>query len=178
MGIRDADPERDAAACLAIYAPYISDAPISFEAEVPSLEEFTERMRATTRTHPWLVFEDDGEIVGYAYGTVHRTRAAYRWAVEVTVYVAHSRQRAGIGRRLFEELFERLRAQNFRLAVAGITLPNDASVGLHEALGFKHVGVYPRVGWKLGQWWDVGWWSLDLHVPADAPPEDLLPPGG
>jgi L-amino acid N-acyltransferase YncA len=177
LAVHDADPVRDGAACAAIYAPYITDSAISFEEEVPSVEEFTQRMRTTTKTHPWLVFEDEGDVVGYAYGTVHRTRSAYRFTTEVTVYVAQSHHRAGIGRRLYEALFDRLRAQNFNLAVAGITLPNDASVGLHEALGFVPIGVYPRIGWKFGQWWDVGWWSLDLRDPPDAAPDELLPPG-
>lgn len=176
MTIRAAEPERDAAACLAIYTPYVRDTAISFEEEVPALDDFTQRMRATTATHPWLVFEDDGEIAGYAYATVHRTRAAYRWTAEVTVYVEPSHQRAGIGRRLYEDLFERLRAQNFRLAVAGVTLPNDASVGLHEALGFEEVGVFPRIGFKFGRWWDVGWWALHLQPPSDEPAQELLPP--
>ncbi|MFL5896742.1 MAG: arsinothricin resistance N-acetyltransferase ArsN1 family B [Thermoleophilaceae bacterium] len=175
--IRDAVPDRDAAACLAIYEPYVRENAVSFEDEAPGLEDFSERMRATLATHPWLVFEADGQIVGYAYGTQHRTRSAYRWAADVTVYVAPSHQRAGVGRRLYEALFDRLRRQGFHVACAGITLPNDASVGLHRALGFEPVGVYRRIGWKLGRWHDVGWWQLEL-LPADAdrPPAEPLEP--
>jgi L-amino acid N-acyltransferase YncA len=135
------------------------------------------RIESGSRTHPWLVYERDGEVAGYAYAGVHRTRAAYRWTAEVTAYVAQSHQRAGVGRALYEELLARLRAQNFRLAVAGITLPNDASVGLHEALGFEPVGVYRNIGWKFGSWHDVGWWQLDLGEPQTSPPPEPLSPG-
>jgi L-amino acid N-acyltransferase YncA len=173
LTIRDADPARDAAACLAIYAPYVEATPISFEEEAPGLETFAGRIRSAQQRHRFLVAEDAGAIAGYAYAGVHRTRAAYRWTTEVAVYVARERHRSGVGRRLYENLFDRLREQNYRLAVAGVTLPNDASVGLHEALGFRKVGVFPRIGWKFGRWHDVGWWSLDLHAPADEPPDEL-----
>ncbi|MEA2424297.1 MAG: hypothetical protein QOH13_707 [Thermoleophilaceae bacterium] len=130
-----------------------------------------ERIVATIETHPWLVYEADGQVAGYAYAGVHRTRAAYRWTAEVTAYVAQDRHRSGIGRALYEDLLDRLKAQNFRLCVAGITLPNDASVGLHEAVGFEPVGVYRNIGWKFGGWHDVGWWQLDLGEPGDPPAE-------
>jgi L-amino acid N-acyltransferase YncA len=168
--VREALPERDAAACLAIYAPYVSDTAISFEEEVPSVAEFAERIRGTLATHPWLVLEDSGALVGFAYASRHRIRAAYRWAADVTVYVASSHHRLGVGRRLYSELLERLRDRGFRVACAGITLPNEASVGLHVAMGFRPVGVYRGIGWKISAWHDVGWWQLDL-----APPEP--PPG-
>jgi phosphinothricin acetyltransferase len=125
------------------------------------------RMRAA---HEWLVAERDGAVVGYAYGGVHRAREAYQWTAEVSAYVDRSAQRTGLGRVLYTELFERLRRRGFRLLVAGITLPNDASVGIHEALGFERVGVYTSIGWKSGEWWDVGWWQLDLGVPEGEPP--------
>jgi phosphinothricin acetyltransferase len=130
-----------------------------------------ERIVSTIETHPWLVYEADGQVAGYAYAGVHRTRAAYRWTAEVTAYVAQDRQRSGIGRALYEDLLGRLKAQNFRLCVAGITLPNDASVGLHEAVGFEPVGVYRNIGWKFGGWHDVGWWQLDLGEPGNPPAE-------
>jgi L-amino acid N-acyltransferase YncA len=174
VAIRDADPDHDAAACLAIYAPYVRETPISFEEEVPALDEFRERIRATLATHAWLVHEDDdGRIAGYAYGGVHRTRAAYRWTTEVTVYVDRSRHRSGIGRELYLRLFERLRDLGFQLAVAGITLPNDASVGLHSAVGFQPVGVYTGVGFKLGHWHDVSWWQRELQSSRPEPPPEL-----
>lgn len=164
MQIRDAHAERDAEACAAIYAPYVSDTVISFEERPPSAGELAQRIETVTQTHPWLVAEDEDEskLIGFAYGSRHRERAAYRWAADVAVYVTPSRQRAGVGRALYGALFERLARQGFRIACAGITLPNDASVGLHEALGFEPVGVYRKIGWKLGAWHDVGWWQLEL----------------
>jgi L-amino acid N-acyltransferase YncA len=124
--------------------------------------------------HVWLVAERDGQVVGYAYGGQHRTRAAYDWTAEVSAYVDRSAQRSGIGRALYTELFKRLKQRGFRLLVAGITLPNDASVGIHEELGFEPVGVYKNVGYKNGEWWDVGWWQLDLGAPDGAPVDPKL----
>ena len=118
------------------------------------------------KAHVWLVAERDGQVVGYAYGGAHRDRAAYNRTVEVSAYVGQSLQRSGVGRRLYTELFDRLHGDGYRLLVAGITLPNDASVGIHEALGFERVGVYRNIGFKNGQWWDVGWWQLDLGEPG------------
>ena len=174
--IRDATAERDAEACRDIYAPYVRDTAVSFEEAIPSVEEFEGRIRKTTATHPWIVMEVDGRVVGYAYATQHRPRAAYRWTAEVTVYIDGHHHRSGIGRRLYTELLVRLRRQGFRLAVAGITLPNPGSVGLHVAMGFEPVGVYNRIGWKFGAWHDVGWWQLDLQPGTTAaPPEPLTP---
>ena len=113
--------------------------------------------------------ERDGEVAGYAYASPHHDRAAYRWATDVTVYVASEHQRRGVGRQLYQVLFELLRGQGLYVACAGITLPNEASVGLHEALGFQPVGVYRGVGWKVGEWHDVGWWQLQLLPPATVP---------
>jgi L-amino acid N-acyltransferase YncA len=176
MTIRSADPDRDAAACAAIYAPQVEASPTSFEQVPPDAAEFAERIARTTATHPWLVAECDGEVVGYAYACTHRTRAAYRWAVDVSVYVAVGRRGQGHGRALYGELLERLRRQRFQVACAGITLPNEASVALHESLGFLAVGVYRRVGWKAGAWRDVGWWQLELEPAGDGPPAEPLPP--
>jgi L-amino acid N-acyltransferase YncA len=174
--IRDAEPQRDAAACAAIYAPYVEATPISFEERPPTAVEMAARMGRTVATHPWLVAEDRGEVVGYAYGCPLRERQAYRWTAEVTVYVARGRHRDGIGSALYEALFERLREQRLHVAFAGITLPNAASVALHERLGFARVGLTPRIGWKLGDWHDVGWWQLALVALGDAPPPEPLPP--
>ena len=162
----------DAAAIRAVYAPYIAT-PITFETEVPSVQEMSDRIAATLPAYPWLVEERDGAILGYAYASQHRTRAAYRWSADVTVYVREGSHRQGLGRDLYRPLFDILRAQRFRAAFAGITLPNAASVGLHEALGFSAVGVYRTVGYKAGAWRDVGWWQLDLGGPAGAPEEPL-----
>ena len=121
-----------------------------------------ERIAAHRETHPWLVAEDGGDVIGYAYASPFRSRHAYQWSVETSVYIATDAQRRGAGRTLYTALFDILRAQGYRQALAGITLPNPASVGLHEAMGFSRVGVYRAVGWKLGMWHDVGWWQRDL----------------
>ena len=177
MTIRSADPDRDAAACAAIYAPHVEASATSFEAAPPTADQFAARIEMTGATHPWLVVERDGEVVGFAYACEHRTRAAYRWAADVSIYLAEASRGQGLGRRLYGELFDRLRAQRFRVACAGVTLPNDASVGLHESLGFVPVGVYRRIGWKAGAWHDVGWWQLDLSPDGVDPPEEPLAPG-
>ena len=176
MIIRHADPERDAAACAAIYAPYVTDGVASFEEVPPSGKEFVERMQRYIASYPWLVADDDGQLAGYAYGSQHRTRAAYRWAADVTAYVAPDYQRRGVGRALYGALLGLLRAQGVQVACAGITLPNDASVGLHEACGFERVGIYTRIGFKQGRWWDVGWWELELIEPTDGQPPEPGPP--
>ncbi len=142
--VRHADPERDAADCAAIYAPNVDPGTASFEDRAPSAEEMAERIAAGSRAYPWLVAERDGRVAGYAYGSQHRTRASYRWAVDVTVYVDTSLHRSGVGRELYEALLELLARQRYHVACAGITLPNDASVGLHEAVGFEPVGDLPR----------------------------------
>jgi L-amino acid N-acyltransferase YncA len=115
-------------------------------------------------------------VIGYAYAARHRARAAYRWAADVAVYVDPNHRRAGMGRRLYEALFERLREQGMRMACAGVTLPNEASVGLHRALGFEPVGTYRRIGWKAGRWHDVSWFQLDLAQGNEAPPTEPSPP--
>ena len=155
---------------VAIYAPYVDESAVSFEEIVPSEEELGARIESGSRTHPWLVAELGGEVAGYAYASVHRTRAAYRWSVEVSAYVGARFHRSGIGRALYLELFDRLRARHFVNAYAGITLPNDASVRFHQALGFEPIGVFERIGFKLGRWHDVGWFALRLREddsPAD-----------
>ncbi len=119
--------------------------------------------------------EEDG-VVGYAYGCPHRERAAYRWAADVSVYVAPTHHRQGLGRALYEDLLARLTEQGFQIACAGVTLPNDASVGLHESLGFAPVGVYRRIGFKLGRWWDVGWWQRELRPAGAGPPTEPSAP--
>jgi L-amino acid N-acyltransferase YncA len=176
--IREADPARDAAACAAIYAPYVETGPISFEERPPSAAEMAARIEGVVATHPWLIAEAGGEVLGYAYACRYMERPAYRWAASVSVYVDAARRGQGLGRALYESLFGRLRAQRFQLACAGITLPNEASVALHERLGFEAVGVSRRVGWKQGAWRDVGWWQLELVPASDGTPvEPLRPPG-
>jgi L-amino acid N-acyltransferase YncA len=162
----------DAAEIAAIYAPVVEATFISFETEAPTAPQMAERIAATTRTHPWLVFEDPTGIVGYAYAGPHGARGAYRWSVNVTVYNAERARRRGVGRALYGELLPILRRQGFHMAFAGIALPNAASVGLHEAMGFVSVGVYREVGHKLGAWRDVGYWSLELQ-PMASPAEPI-----
>jgi L-amino acid N-acyltransferase YncA len=154
---------RDTEAMLAIYAPYVLESSVSFEEELPTVDAFADRIESGMRTHPWLVAEAGGAVVGYAYASMHRARAAYRWSTEVSAYVSNSTHRSGVGRALYLELFERLRALGFVNAFAGITLPNDPSVGFHEALGFAPIGRFPKIGFKRGRWHDVGWWALRLR---------------
>jgi L-amino acid N-acyltransferase YncA len=172
MHVRDATAA-DAEACAAIYAPYVTDTAITFELEVPTAAAMAERIERAVQTHAWLVAEADG-IVGYAYGGPYKERAAYRWSCEVSVYVDRGRQRTGAGRALYEALLARLAARGYRMAVAGMTLPNDASVGLHRALGFEPVGTYRRIGYKHGAWHDVAWTQRPLAADdgsAEPPPE-------
>jgi phosphinothricin acetyltransferase len=173
--IRHADPACDSAACAAIYRPFVTDSYVSFEEEPPDREEFARRIERLSQSYPWLVAEDDGAVIGYAYASAHRERAAYRWAADVAVYVDERARRNGVGRALYSALFGLLARQGVQSVCAGVSLPNDASVGLHEALGFRPVGVYRRIGWKRGAWWDVGWWQLQL-ADGDGPPPELGPP--
>lgn len=165
----------DADAVAAIYAPVVRDTVISFESEPPSPDEMRARMLRHADRLPWLVGEREGEVVGYAYAAPYRERDAYRWSVEVSVYVDSRRHRSGVGRKLYEELFARLRELGYRNTYAGITLPNPASVGLHESLGFRPVGVYEKVGYKNGGWHDVGWWQRALaeHGENPSPPRPV-----
>jgi phosphinothricin acetyltransferase len=174
--IRSADPQHDAAACAAIYAPNVEGSATSFEERAPAADELAARIERTAATHPWLVAEDGGEVVGYAFACPYQARPAYRWSASVSVYVAAGREGEGLGRALYEELFARLRRQGFRMACAGITLPNPASVGLHERLGFTRSGLNREIGWKHGAWRDVGWWQLELAPAPDGTPPDPLPP--
>jgi phosphinothricin acetyltransferase len=159
--IRRATPD-DAAGVAAIYAPIVLDSAISFELEPPSATEMGRRIHATVETLPWLVCHEGDEPLGYAYASTHRARAAYRWSVEVSVYVAGHQRGRGVGAGLYEALLALLELQGFHRALAGITLPNPASVALHEHVGFTAVGVYREVGFKRGAWHDVGWWERPL----------------
>ena len=172
LTIRDADPQRDAAACAAIYAPHVEDSPISFEERAPGAAEMAARIERYTTSHAWLVAEQDGVVVGYAYACAHRERPAYRWAVDVSVYVADDQQGKGIGAAVYRALFERLRERGFRVAFAGITLPNHASVALHQSLGFAPIGIAKGIGWKHGAWRDVAWYQLQLAPDAEGPPPE------
>ncbi|WP_347304497.1 arsinothricin resistance N-acetyltransferase ArsN1 family B [Croceibacterium sp. TMG7-5b_MA50] len=149
----------DAAACRALYAPHVMDSWVSFELELPTVTEMARRIDDYATSHAWLVAEVDGAIAGYAYGSPHRTRAAYATSCDVAIYVGARYSRNGIGRTLYQALFPLLAAQGCHAAFAGIALPNPSSIALHEAVGFTPVGIYREVGWKLGGWRDVGWWQ-------------------
>jgi phosphinothricin acetyltransferase len=166
--VRPARPD-DAGAIAAIYAPYVTDGIVSFETEPPDAAAMAGRMAAGDDLHPWLVAEEAGAVLGYAYASPFRERVAYRWAVETTVYVAGDAHRRGVGRALYEALLELLTRQGFTQAVGVIALPNDASVRLHERLGYVLIGVNAAVGWKQGRWIDVGVWQRRLAEPADPP---------
>jgi phosphinothricin acetyltransferase len=167
--------ERDAEQVAAIYAPNVTDTVISFELEPPSVDEMRRRIEATLKCYPWLVCERQGRLLGYAYASAHSSRAAYQWSVDVSVYVHEEAHRTGVGRALYASLMGALELQGFYNAYAGATLPNPASVGLHEAVGFRLVGIYRGVGYKLGAWHDVGWWHLALRErrAEPDPPADL-----
>lgn len=171
LTIRPADIA-DAASLAAIYAPYVTDSVASFEAVPPTADELTARMLAPPRL-PWLVATYDGDVVGYAYASHHHVRAAYHWAVDCSVYLAAGAHGQGIGRALYDALLPLLAELGYVRACAGISLPNPASVGLHESVGFTPVGVYERVGWKHGRWHDVGWWQRPLREPEDPPREPV-----
>jgi phosphinothricin acetyltransferase len=166
--------DTDAAAVAAIYAPFCTSSAVSFETTAPSAAEMAHRIRALVERLPWLVLEADGAVAGYVYASPHRERAAYGWAVDTAVYVDPGRHRSGVGRALYTALFHLLRLQGYYKAYAGITLPNPASVGLHQAVGFELVGVYRGVGYKRGAWHDVAWYGLALQ-PERAEPGAPLP---
>jgi L-amino acid N-acyltransferase YncA len=170
--VRDAITD-DAAACSTIYAPYVLDTAITFESEPPDAAEFAGRISLASGRYAWLVLEDDGRVTGYAYAGSFSKRPAYRFACEVSVYLERGSRRSGGGRALYEALLPRLAQRGYHRAAAGMTLPNEASIRLHRALGFEPVGTYRRVGWKHGRWHDVAWVQRDIGGVVDAPPTEL-----
>ncbi|MEP7370050.1 MAG: N-acetyltransferase family protein [Dermatophilaceae bacterium] len=168
--IRDAS-EQDGEACATIYAPYVTDTTITFEIDPPLPAEMSTRIATALRTHAWVVMEDVGRVVGYAYGGPFKSRPAYRWSCEVSVYLERGHERNGSGRALYGALFARLAERGYRTAVAGMTLPNAASVGLHQAMGFEPVGTYRRIGWKHEAWHDVAWVQRPIATGQDPPVE-------
>lgn len=166
----------DASACVAIYRPYIEDTAITFETEVPTVEQMAARIAAARDTHEWLVLEQEGEVRGYAYAHAFNPRAAYRWSVETSVYIADHHYRRGGGRTLYTHLLRRLAERGYRRAFAGITQPNQASIAFHRSFGFEEVGLYRRVGWKHGRWHDVARMQLDLPGidDHDGPPTQIV----
>lgn len=162
MKIRDATPE-DTAAMLGIYAPIVTDTTISFELTPPTQAEFAARVAQVQQTHRWLVAETQEIVVGYAYAGAHRSREAYRFSVETSVYLHESVRGQGVGRALYEALFESLRETEFHYAYAGITLPNDASIALHTRVGFTPIGTFTQAGYKFDAWHDVAWMQRPIQ---------------
>jgi L-amino acid N-acyltransferase YncA len=171
LTIRTATP-KDAPALLSIYAPYVRDTAVSFETEVPSLAQFEGRITKAVDTWSWIVAEREGQVLGYAYGGMHRERAAYQWVVETSVYIDPCAQGQGLGKALYTELLSRLAERGFCSAMAVVVLPNAASVRLHESMGFRPIGLVERSGWKFGAWHDTAWLQCQLR---DAPPPVSAP---
>jgi L-amino acid N-acyltransferase YncA len=170
-GVRQASPQ-DAAACLAIYRPYVQNTAISWEVDVPTVGEMAARIGGLRATHEWLVLELDDQIVGFAYGQPLKRLVAFQWTAETGIYVDVRHHRAGRGRELYTHLLQRLADRGYRQVFAGITQPNEASNGFHRSLGFTDAGLYRRVAWKHDCWHDVAWMQLDLIDPGgpDRPP--------
>jgi phosphinothricin acetyltransferase len=162
----------DAETIAAVYAPYVESTVITFEVAPPTPAGMRARIEAVLARFPWLVYEVDGSVAGYAYASPHRTREAYQWCADAAIYIDRRYHRRGAGRQLYAALFDTLRRQRIVNVYAGITLPNAGSVGLHESMGFLPIGVYRNVGFKLGAWHDVGWWHLQLQPLPESP----LPP--
>jgi L-amino acid N-acyltransferase YncA len=173
IDIRAADPA-DAASIAAIYAPFVLSGTVSFESEAPDPRAMRHRIAAGDGFYPWLVATNGGGVVGYAYAGRFRDRPAYAWTVETSIYLAGDAQQRGVGRLLYEALIDTLRAQGFIQAIGAIALPNDASIKLHEQVGFRRAGVIREAGFKFGRWIDVGFWQCDLNDAA-SPPADVRP---
>jgi L-amino acid N-acyltransferase YncA len=159
----------DADAIHTIYAPTIIDTAITFETELPGAEAMRQRILTRLQHYPWLVWEEDGRVLAYAYATRFRERAAYDWIAETSIYVHADARRRGIARRLYAVLLDVMRLQGINQAVGVITLPGEVSVAMHEAMGFTPAGVWRKSGYKLGQWWDVGVWQKELQPAANPP---------
>ncbi|MBB5710293.1 GNAT family N-acetyltransferase [Sphingomonas xinjiangensis] len=173
IAIRAAQPQ-DAASIAAIYAPHVLTGTVSFEIEPPDTRAMRTRMAAGDGLYPWLVAtngEPEGGVIGYAYATRFRDRPAYQYVVETSIYMTDASRGLGAGRLLYEALIDTLRAQGFVQAIGAIALPNDHSIRLHEAVGFRRAGVYREVGYKHGRWIDVGFWQCGLNEPR-VPPVD------
>jgi phosphinothricin acetyltransferase len=168
LRIRDA-VSADSEALLAIYRPFVVETAVSFELVPPSAAEFEQRVVSAQSKWAWIVAERGGQILGYAYGSSFRSRAAYQWSVETSAYVRRGHHGQGVGKALYERQLPILADKGYCTAYAGITLPNAASVRLHQSLGFGEVGVFRRAGWKFGKWHDVSWWQRELR---DRPPEE------
>jgi phosphinothricin acetyltransferase len=164
----------DAEAIHAIYAPTIAHTAITFETALPGADAMRERILTRLKQYPWLVWEDAGEVLAYAYATRFRERAAYDWIAETSIYVHENARRRGIARKLYATLLDVMRLQGINQAVGVITMPGEVSVALHETMGFAPAGIWRKAGYKLGQWWDVGVWQKELQAPI-VPPTAIIP---
>ncbi len=159
----------DAVGCLAIYRPFVESSHTTFETEVPSVTEFARRIESTLQARPWIVAEENRNVIGYAYASPIKDRIAYQWSVEVAIYVAPATRGRGVGRSLYEALFRCLAGQGFVNAVGIIALPNPVSIALHESLGFEKIAHLKSIGFKLGAWHDTTWWQKRLAPPPAQP---------
>ena len=173
--IRFANPG-DAGAILGIYAPYIEKTAITFEYDVPSLPEFSERIAKIQEKYPWIVYEEDGKILGYAYGSPEFTRAAYQWTVETSVYLAKEARGRGIGTSLCKKIFDILKKQNFCICYVLINDDNEASIKMHEKFGFRTVGIRKNCGYKFEKWHSIIILEKQLND-FSVPPKDIIPIG-
>ncbi|MGA8039571.1 MAG: N-acetyltransferase family protein [Acidimicrobiia bacterium] len=176
MRVVRAAEKADAAEIAAIYDPLVLESHVSFEIEPPGPEEMGRRLDVGSKTHPWVVMVDGPDLIGYAYAGRHRSRPGYTWSVETSVYVAPRSRGQGVGKELYSSLTRQCREWGYVSAFAGIALPNAASERLHESSGFVQIAVFPRVGFKAGRWWDVGWWYLSLSDESSASPAPPGPP--
>lgn len=154
--------EMDAAAILAVYAPYILETVITFEYDVPPVEEFAGRIRTIIKEYPYLVCELDGKVAAYAYGHRHMERAAYQWNAELSVYVDRDQVHRGMGKALYAAVMEILKLQNIQTVYGIVTSPNENSERLHDSMGFTHRALFPQMGYKFGKWLDVAWFEKNL----------------
>jgi L-amino acid N-acyltransferase YncA len=165
----------DAVACVAIYRPYVENSVISWEIDVPSVDEMASRITSAQKAHEWLVLEQDDQVIAFAYGHALNRLPSHQWSVETGIYVSGDHHRGGRGRTLYAEVLRRLAERGYRRAFAGITQPNEASNSFHRSLGFEDAGLHRRVEWKHGSWHDVAWMQLDLQGAADhdGPPDPI-----
>lgn len=173
MRIRSAVPE-DVPAMLAIYTPYVQKTAITFEYTPPTEAEFAARFARISATYPWLVLEQEGQVLGYAYADRAFEKAAYAWCADVTIYLDRDARGKGLGKALYQALEEALRRGGWQVLYALVTASNSPSLHFHAALGYRQVGLLAQSGWKLGQWQDVAW--LEKRIEFTTP--HSLPHGG
>ena len=160
---------------LEIYGPYVENTAISFEYTVPSLESFTQRFLGITAQFPWLVWEEEGCVLGYAYGSLPFERAAFQWSAEASIYLCPEAKGRGIGKALYAALEQLLQKQGYRKVYAIITTANDDSIAFHKAVGYRHTATMPDCGYKLGNWYGIVWMEKDLNSWSDPPCEPTRP---